>query len=211
MKIQYWIYLVLYLGFYTKGYWQELFSLYILSCLLFNFQGPICSRFSRQLGYYTTSHSDCQYLFSKFLIFFVFQTTSTLSRAHTSVQVSVLLKHQKQFGHSIAKVKRNPRTDSMQSMCGAESFVINKAKSGIAASSLRGVCVIQKLKSHFYPLFRSALFSRPAKGRDKIVWSTRFRRARRTSVRRAAKSGAEKAKTSNFMQESVRIPTLYMP
>ena len=50
-------------------------------------------------------------------------------------------------------------------------------------------------------------FSRPDSGRDKIVWSTRFRRARRTSVRRAAKSGAEKAKTFNFMQESVRIPT----
>ena len=47
----------------------------------------------------------------------------------------------------------------------------------------------------------------PKTGRDKIVWSTRFRRARRTSVRRAAKSGAEKAKTSNFKQESVRIPT----
>ena len=45
--------------------------------------------------------------------------------------------------------------------------------------------------------------------RDKIVWSVRFRRARRTSVRRAAKSGAEKAKTSNFKQESVRIPTPY--
>ena len=44
-------------------------------------------------------------------------------------------------------------------------------------------------------------------GRDKIVWSVRFRRTRRTIVRRAAKSGAEKAKTLNFMQESVRIPT----
>ena len=42
---------------------------------------------------------------------------------------------------------------------------------------------------------------------DKIVWSTRFRAARRTIVRRDAKSGAEKAKTFNFMQESVRIPT----
>ena len=41
---------------------------------------------------------------------------------------------------------------------------------------------------------------------DKIVWSVRFRRARRTIVRRAAKSGAEKAKTLNFKQESVRIP-----
>ena len=30
-------------------------------------------------------------------------------------------------------------------------------------------------------------------GRDKIVWSVRFRHARRTIVRRAAKSGAEKA------------------
>ena len=54
-------------------------------------------------------------------------------------------------------------------------------------------------------------FSLPAKGRDKIVWSTRFRAARRTSVRRGAKSGAEKAKTLNFMQESVRIPTPYLP
>ena len=44
-------------------------------------------------------------------------------------------------------------------------------------------------------------------GRDKIVWSVRFRRTRRTIVRRAAKSDAEKAKTLNFMQESVRIPT----
>ena len=51
------------------------------------------------------------------------------------------------------------------------------------------------------------LCSRSEAGRDKIVWSVRFRRARRTSVRRAAKSGAEKAKTSNFKQESVRIPT----
>ena len=42
---------------------------------------------------------------------------------------------------------------------------------------------------------------------DKIVWSVRFRRARRTIVRRATKSDAEKAKTSNFMQESARIPT----
>ena len=57
--------------------------------------------------------------------------------------------------------------------------------------------------------FGLRFFSRPAKGRDKIVWSVRFRRARRTSVRRAAKSGAEKAKTSNFKQESVRIPTPY--
>ena len=53
-------------------------------------------------------------------------------------------------------------------------------------------------------------FSLPAKGRDKIVWSTRFRAARRTIVRRGAKSGAEKAKTFNFMQESVRIPTPYL-
>ena len=57
---------------------------------------------------------------------------------------------------------------------------------------------------HFFGL---RFFSRPAKGRDKIVWSVRFRRARRTIVRRAAKSDAEKAKTSNPMQESVRIPT----
>ena len=54
--------------------------------------------------------------------------------------------------------------------------------------------------------FDLRFFSLPAKGRDKIVWSVRFRRARRTIVRRAAKSGAEKAKTSNFKQESVRIP-----
>ena len=47
-------------------------------------------------------------------------------------------------------------------------------------------------------------------GGDKIVWSVRFRRARRTIVRRAAKSGAEKAKTLNFKQESVRIPTPYL-
>ena len=58
--------------------------------------------------------------------------------------------------------------------------------------------------------FGLRFFSLPAKGRDKIVWSVRFRRARRTSVRRAAKSGAEKAKTFNFMQESVRIPTPYL-
>ena len=56
--------------------------------------------------------------------------------------------------------------------------------------------------------FGLRFFSRPAKGRDKIVWSVRFRRARRTIVRRAAKSGAEKAKTLNFRQESARIPTL---
>ena len=54
--------------------------------------------------------------------------------------------------------------------------------------------------------FDLRFFSLPAKGRDKIVWSVRFRRARRTIVRRAAKSGAEKAKTFNFMQESERIP-----
>ena len=30
MKIQYWIYLVLYLGFYTKGYWQELFFVHLV-------------------------------------------------------------------------------------------------------------------------------------------------------------------------------------
>ena len=55
------------------------------------------------------------------------------------------------------------------------------------------------------------LCSRSEAGRDKIVWSVRFRRARRTSVRRAAKSGAEKAKTFNFMQESERIPTPFSP
>ena len=59
--------------------------------------------------------------------------------------------------------------------------------------------------------FGLRFFSRPAKGRDKIVWSVRFRRARRTIVRRAAKSDAEKAKTSNFKQESVRIPTPFSP
>ena len=47
-------------------------------------------------------------------------------------------------------------------------------------------------------------------GRDKIVWSVRFRRARRTSVRRAAKSGAEKAKTLfHLLKESARIPTSF--
>ena len=60
---------------------------------------------------------------------------------------------------------------------------------------------------HCFRFFGLRFFSLPKMGRDKIVWSVRFRRARRTSVRRAAKSGAEKAKTSNLMQESVRIPT----
>ena len=54
--------------------------------------------------------------------------------------------------------------------------------------------------------YRSVLFSRPEMGRDEIVWSVRFRRARRTIVHRAAKSGAEKAKTLNSKRESVRIP-----
>ena len=58
----------------------------------------------------------------------------------------------------------------------------------------------------FIRFFGLRFFSRPEMGRDKIVWSVRFRRARRTIVRRAAKSGAEKAKTLNFKQESVRIP-----
>ena len=58
-----------------------------------------------------------------------------------------------------------------------------------------------------FRFFGLRFFSLPEKGRDKIVWSVRFRRARRTIVRRAAKSGAEKAKTLNFKQESVRIPT----
>ena len=49
--------------------------------------------------------------------------------------------------------------------------------------------------NNLFSLFRSALFSRDEQGIDKIVWSTRFRAARRTSVRRGAKSGAEKAKT----------------
>ena len=46
--------------------------------------------------------------------------------------------------------------------------------------------------------FDLRFFSLPEKGRDKIVWSVRFRRTRRTIVRRAAKSGAEKAKTFEF-------------
>ena len=58
-----------------------------------------------------------------------------------------------------------------------------------------------------YEFYRERFFSRDEQGIDKIVWSTRFRAARRTIVRRGAKSGAEKAKTLNFMQESVRIPT----
>ena len=62
----------------------------------------------------------------------------------------------------------------------------------------------------YYAVWQPALLlnrkSQPESGRDKIVWSVRFRRARRTIVRRAAKSDAEKAKTLNFMQESVRIP-----
>ena len=59
----------------------------------------------------------------------------------------------------------------------------------------------------FIRFFGLRFFSRPEMGRDKIVWSVRFRAARRTIVRRGAKSGAEKAKTLNLMQESVRIPT----
>ena len=73
-----------------------------------------------------------------------------------------------------------------------------------------------KLYSNAVEFFCSALFYSPVlfwanggSGTDKIVWSVRFRRARRTTVRRAAKSGAEKAKTLNFKQESVRIPTPY--
>ena len=69
----------------------------------------------------------------------------------------------------------------------------------------------KNLNHTFIRFFDLRFFSLPAKGRDKIVWSVRFRRARRTIVRRAAKSGAEKAKTLNFKQESVRIPTLYIP
>ena len=79
-----------------------------------------------------------------------------------------------------------------------------------------------KLYSNAVEFFCSALFAFPGpyspvllwanggSGIDKIVWSVRFRRARRTTVRRAAKSGAEKAKTLNFKQESVRIPTPYL-
>ena len=59
-------------------------------------------------------------------------------------------------------------------------------------------------------VIRLRFFSRPAKGIDKIVWSVRFRRARRTIVRRAAKSGAEKAKTLfHLLKESARIPTAF--
>ena len=67
--------------------------------------------------------------------------------------------------------------------------------------------IIIVFRTSLIRFFDLRFFSLPAKGRDKIVWSVRFRRARRTIVRRAAKSGAEKAKTLNFMQESVRIPT----
>ena len=78
--------------------------------------------------------------------------------------------------------------------------------------------VIRYNQNHYIPhaphlqadIIGSAFFSRPAKGRDKIVWSVRFRRARRTSVRRAAKSGAEKAKTLfHLLKESARIPTAF--
>ena len=62
-----------------------------------------------------------------------------------------------------------------------------------------------------FRFFGLRFFSLPKMGRDKIVWSVRFRAARRTIVRRGAKSGAEKAKTLNLMQESVRIPTPYLP
>ena len=62
----------------------------------------------------------------------------------------------------------------------------------------------------FIRFFGLRFFSRPEMGRDKIVWSVRFRRARRTSVRRAAKSGAEKAKTLfHLLKESARIPTAF--
>ena len=61
-----------------------------------------------------------------------------------------------------------------------------------------------------FRFFGLRFFSRPGLGRDKIVWSVRFRRARRTSVRRAAKSGAEKAKTLfQLLKESARIPTAF--
>jgi len=77
------------------------------------------------------------------------------------------------------------------------------------SDSISALCDILKLNyNNLFSFFRSALFLAPTEwGRDKIVWSVRFRRTRRTIVRRAAKSGAEKAKTLNFMQESVRIPT----
>ena len=72
------------------------------------------------------------------------------------------------------------------------------------------VLVPFKSSNHtFIRFFGLRFFSLPAKGRDKIVWSVRFRRARRTIIRRAAKSDAEKAKTYILMQESVRIPTPY--
>ncbi len=48
-------------------------------------------------------------------------------------------------------------------------------------------------------------------GSDKKMQNRRKSSRRRTSVRRGAKADAEKAKTFNFKQESVRIPTLYMP
>ena len=75
-------------------------------------------------------------------------------------------------------------------------------------SSAFMVFVPNKSPNHiFIRFFGLRFFSLHEKGRDKIVWSVRFRAARRTIVRRGAKSGAEKAKTLNLMQESVRIPT----
>ena len=62
----------------------------------------------------------------------------------------------------------------------------------------------------FIRFFGLRFFSRPEPERDKIVWSVRFRLARRTSVRRKAKSGAEKAKTLfHLLKESARIPTAF--
>ena len=60
-------------------------------------------------------------------------------------------------------------------------------------------------------LWVCAVLGSRGSGRDKIIRSVRFRRARRKIVSRAAKSGAEKAKTLNSKQESVRIPTPFPP
>jgi len=66
----------------------------------------------------------------------------------------------------------------------------------------------KSLNHTFIRFFGLRFFSRPEPERDKIVWSVRFRLARRTSVRRKAKSGAEKAKTLNTGPFSVIAHTL---
>ncbi len=86
-------------------------------------------------------------------------------------------------------------------------IIIPLEKSDRISSAFTAFALTKSLSPTFIRFFDLRFFSLSEPGRDKIVWSTRFRRARRTSVRRAAKSGAEKAKTFNFMQESVRIPT----